>query len=213
MSGETNFVGMIKFGVILALFGVSACLLLAFVYLGTKGPIAQHQAANLQAALEDLFPDADDFKEIDNIQSPDPSVVLESAFAAMKNGEVFGAALTLSRASYSGPIKVMAGISTSGIVIGVKILEHSDTPGLGANAASDKYFVDKPNKITFYGQFAGKKVTDPFEVKKDIIIITASTITSHAVAASVKAAGVAAAAWFSGREADAISSASKKEEQ
>jgi len=81
-------------------------------------------------------------------------------------------------------------------IAGVKILGHSDTPGLGANAASPKYFVDRARGITFYSQFAGKKTSDPFEVKNDVIAITASTITSRAVSASVKAAALAATAWF-----------------
>jgi electron transport complex protein RnfG len=90
----------------------------------------------------------------------------------------------------------MVGITSSGFISGVKILEHSDTPGLGAHAASPKYFVDRANGITFYGQFTGKKITDPFLVKEDVVAITASTITSRAVSSSVKAAGIAVNAWL-----------------
>jgi electron transport complex protein RnfG len=94
----------------------------------------------------------------------------------------------------------MVGVSRDNFITGVKILEHSDTPGLGANAASPSYFVDRAKGITFYGQFAGKKISDPFEVKKDVAAITASTITSRAVSNSVKAAGLAFSAWLSGEE-------------
>jgi len=76
-------------------------------------------------------------------------------------------------------------------------MEHSDTPGLGANAASPSYYVDRAKGITFYGQFAGKSVTDPFAVKGDVAAITASTITSRAVTSAVKAAGQAASEWLS----------------
>jgi electron transport complex protein RnfG len=198
MGGKINFSGMIKLGLVLALFTTSACVMLSFVYSGTKPLIEIHKENSLKAAIEDLFPDADDFREITNINSPDRAVTIENAFAAMNNGKVTGAALTLSRASYSGPIRIMAGVSVDGIITGVKILEHKDTPGLGANAASSTYFVDRANGITFYGQFAGKKASDSFEVKRDIITITASTIPSRAVAESVKAAGLAAVAWFAG---------------
>jgi electron transport complex protein RnfG len=78
----------------------------------------------------------------------------------------------------------------------VKILEHQDTPGLGANAASPTYYVDKAAKLTFYGKFAGKPVSDPFVAKEDVAAITASTITSRAVSSVVKAAGTAAAVWL-----------------
>jgi len=58
--------------------------------------------------------------------------------------------------------------------------------------------VDRARGIHFYDQFAGKVVSDPFVPKSDVIAITAATITSRAVAASVKAAGEAALAWFAG---------------
>jgi len=43
-------------------------------------------------------------------------------------------------------------------------------------------------------------VNEPFEVKGDVIAITAATITSRAVAESVKAAGEAASAWLAGSQ-------------
>jgi electron transport complex protein RnfG len=88
------------------------------------------------------------------------------------------------------------GVGADGKISGVKILEHSDTPGLGANADSKNYYVDRANGIHFYDQFAGKSASDPFEPKQDVIAITAATITSRAVAASVKAAAEAAMTWF-----------------
>ena len=193
-----DFLGMMKLGLILAVFATAACIMLAFVYAGTKTIIDQRQAEELVAAENELFHDADIFEEIKNIVSPDSAVTILLAHAALKNGEVIGAVLELSRASYSGPIMTMVGVNTDGFITGVKILEHSDTPGFGANAASSSYFVDREKGITFYGQFAGKHVSHSFRVKDDIISITASTITSNAVSASVKAAGFAVHAWISG---------------
>jgi len=193
-----QFLGMMKLGCILALFATAACVMLAFVYSGTAPVIEKRQQADLEATLRELFPDADDFKEINDIKSPDAAVTIESAYAAYNKGEIMGAALNVSRASYSGPITLEVGVGADGIITGVKIMEHSDTPGLGANAASPAYFVDRENHITFYGQFAGKHITHPFKAKDDIIAITASTITSNAVSASVKAAGLAVHAWLVG---------------
>jgi electron transport complex protein RnfG len=198
---------MLKLGGILALFATASCVMLAFVYNGTSLIIAQRQQTDLEAALKELFPGADKFEGIDDITSPDAAVTIINAFAAVKDNETIGAALTLSRFSYSSPIKTMVGVNTNGFIAGVKILEHSDTPGLGANAASPSYFVDRANGITFYGQFTGKNINDPFEVKKDIIVITASTITSAAVSSSVKIAGIAANAWFNGENFDSLTSA------
>jgi len=156
----------------------------------------------LEASLSELFGNADEFRSISGsgLKSGDPTVTIEEdgVFAAYKNGEIIGAAIRTSRAGYNGAIKVLTGVGTNGKISAVKILEHSDTPGLGANAASSKYYVDRAKGIHFYDQFAGKAVSDPFVPKSDVIAITAATITSRAVAASVKAAGEAALAWFAG---------------
>jgi electron transport complex protein RnfG len=56
--------------------------------------------------------------------------------------------------------------------------------------------VDKAAGKTFYGQFAGKSVNDPFEAKNDVIAITASTISSRSISAIVKSAGIAGKAWL-----------------
>jgi electron transport complex protein RnfG len=201
MSGKKGgFAGMLKLGVVLALYAVAACVGLAFVYAGTEKVIAQRQQADLEASLSELFGSADEFKAISGLKSGDPTVTIEEdgVFAAYKNGEVIGAIVRTSRASYNGAIKVLVGVGVNGKISAVKILEHSDTPGLGANAASGKYYVDRVKGIHFYDQFAGKAVSDPFVPKNDVIAITAATITSRAVAASVKAAGEAALAWFAG---------------
>jgi electron transport complex protein RnfG len=191
--------GIIKLGLTLAIFATAACVALAFVYQGTETIIAERQQADLNAALTDLFPEADRFSDITGkLQSPDPAVSFENVYEARKGQDLVGAALRVSRGSYGGPLKALVGVTTGGIVTGVRILEHQDTPGLGANAASPSYFVDRSRGITFTGQFAGKPVSDAFEVKADVEAITASTITSVAVADAVKAAGQAAASYLGG---------------
>jgi electron transport complex protein RnfG len=201
MSGKKGGVaGMLKLGVVLALYAVAACVGLAFVYAGTEKVIAERQRTDLEASLSELFRDADEFKAISGLKSGDQTVTIEEdgVYAAYKNGDMIGAVIRTSRAGYNGAIKVLTGVGTNGKISAVKILEHSDTPGLGANAASSKYYIDRANGIHFYDQFAGKAVSDPFVPKSDVIAITAATITSRAVAASVKAAGEAALAWFAG---------------
>jgi electron transport complex protein RnfG len=192
-----NIAGMVKLGCTLAVYATVACVMLAFVYAGTSKIIAGRVEADQQAALKEIFPDADGFEPVENVASPDPSVTIESAYLVKRGGATAGMALKLSRASYSGPVVLLAGVSVEKRITGVIIMEHSDTPGLGANAASPSYFVDRANGVTFYGQFAGKSVDDPFAVKGDVVAITASTITSRAVTAAVKAAGLAAAHWLS----------------
>ncbi|MHB9292817.1 H+/Na+-translocating ferredoxin:NAD+ oxidoreductase subunit G [Hollandina sp. SP2] len=189
--------GMLKLGIVLALYATAACVGLAFVYSATSETIAVRQQADLEAALRELFPEGDDFTEITGtIASLNPAVAFETQYAVRKGTSIIGAAIQASVASYGGNLKVLVGAGADGRISRVKILEHQDTPGLGANAVSPTYYVDKSKKITFYGQFSGKSVQDPFEVKGDVAAITASTITSRAVTSAVKASGDAASTWL-----------------
>jgi electron transport complex protein RnfG len=195
---KTGVGAMIRLGIILAVYAAAACVGLAFVYSGTEKIIARRQEADQNAALQDLFPEADSFSEISgSISSADPAVTFEAEYEARRGNEIAGVALRTSRASYGGAIRILVGVSAGGKITGIKILEHQDTPGLGANAASPSYFINRAAGIHFYDQFAGKSVGDKFAVKEDVAAITAATITSRAVADSVKAAGGAASAWLS----------------
>jgi electron transport complex protein RnfG len=199
-----DYAGMFKLGLTLALFAAAACVGLAFVYTGTSEIIDRRQQADLEAALREFFPRAEDFTDISGeiaagtLKSPDPSVTFENAYEVWQGGALAGAAFRVARGSYGGTLRALIGVAADSTIAGVRILEHQDTPGLGANAASSSYFVDRPAKLTFYGQFTGKSVSDPFEVKQDLIAVTASTVTSRAVALAVKAAGAAAAARLGG---------------
>ena len=187
----------IKLGLVLTAYAVAACVGLAFVYAKTKADIDKQDAANLEIAIKDLFPDADSFEDLKGIiVSADSGVSFDNQYSVIRGGKIIGAAIQGSTGSYGGPIVVLTGVSADGKISRVKIMSHSDTPGLGANAGKPNYFVDKKAGITFYDQFEGKKISDPFQPKNDVIAITAATITSTAVSKVVKAAGQAAAEWL-----------------
>ena len=199
MSDNKTGVGaMAKLGIILALFSMVTCVGLAFVYTGTKDIIAMREQEAMELALQELFPLADTFEDITGVTSPDPTVTIQDGgtYAALRSGELIGVALRTSRHSYSGPIIILVGVGTDNRISGIQILQNVDTPGLGANASSRNFFIDRPNGIRFPDQFTGKLVSDPFIPKQDVVAITASTITTRAVASSVKAAGEAALAWL-----------------
>ena len=192
----------IKLGLVLTAYAVAACVGLAFVYAKTKAEIDKQDMVNLEIAIKELFPDAEHFEDLKGtIVSSDPGVSFENQYSVTRGGKIIGAAVQGSTGSYGGPIAVLVGVSTDGTINRVKIMNHSDTPGLGANADKANYFVDKKAGITFYDQFAGKKVSDPFEAKNDVIAITAATVTSAAVSKIVQAAGLAASQWITAQGA------------
>lgn len=184
---------MIRLGIILMLYCVVASMLLAVVYNVTVKIIADRRAADLQAALTEVFPSAASFEPAAGLTSGNPRIQFLEAFSATGDGERQGVAVRAQGPSYGGSMTILVGVSTQGTITGVKVLENKDTPGLGSNASASNYYVRKESKTTFTGQFAGKKLTDAFEVKKDIIAITSATITSSAVTSMVQSVAKSAA--------------------
>ena len=87
-----------------------------------------------------------------------------------------GFVISCTTSSFGGPLEMMVGVDPTGTVTGVRILSHSDTPGLGAKATEPE----------FYEQFTGMSGT--LAVDKDggqVVSITSSTITSRAVTVGV----------------------------
>lgn len=98
-----------------------------------------------------------------------------------KDGNQGGYVIVTSATGYGGPVKVMTGIDMEGKVTGIIILEHSETPGLGAKATDD----------SFRQQYVGVSAEGSVNVTKDggdIDAISGATITSRAVCSAVNQA-------------------------
>jgi electron transport complex protein RnfG len=190
----------IKMTIALVLFAAVACAGLAVVYESTSKTIAERQKKDLDDALRGLFPNGDEFQLISGGLAPaDGKVSIGDAYAVKSGGRVTGVAVNASAGGFQADITVLVGVDTAGTITGVKILQISDTPGLGANASKENYYVNKPKKLTFYGQFTGIKAGGNIAVTKDggtVEIITAATITSRAVALIVKNAAEAGVGWL-----------------
>lgn len=93
------------------------------------------------------------------------------------NKQDLGVAVESTIGGFGGDLKVLVGFDKDGNILGYTILQHAETPGLGAKA--DKWF-QKDGKGSIIGKNPNK---DNLTVKKDggdIDAITASTITSRA---------------------------------
>lgn len=93
------------------------------------------------------------------------------------NKQDLGVAVESTTGGFGGDLKVLVGFDKDGNILGYTILQHAETPGLGAKA--DKWF-QKDGKGSIIGKNPNK---DNLTVKKDggdIDAITASTITSRA---------------------------------
>jgi electron transport complex protein RnfG len=168
----------IRLGLILLLITGVAAFLLGGAYEITKAPIAASIETDRQVAMKEILPTADKFEKSDVKLNEKISEVN----AGLKGTEIAGYAIKVAPKGYAGPVEIMVGISTDGKVTGIKILSHTETPGLGANAPEPK----------FSDQYKSKPTKGKIEVVKtvpskdnQIQALTGATITSKAVTLGV----------------------------
>ena len=147
---------------------------LAGVNMITAPAIAELNAQNTQAAIEAVLPgggtEMADF----------PAVDLVSKVYASDAGY----AVQVTPGGFDNTITMMVGVDKAGNVLGIDVVSHTETAGLGA--VSD---ADTPAGISFREQFIG--AAGSVAVTKDggqMDAITGATITSRAICVGVSAA-------------------------
>lgn len=97
-----------------------------------------------------------------------------------ENNQVLSYALQFNAQGFAGPIKILMGLDANFEILGVRVLEHKETPGLG-----DKIEIARDNWITsFNGLSLDNTPPKQWAVKKDGGIIdqfTGATITPRAI--------------------------------
>ena len=188
---------------------VAVCLvmggILAFVNHVTEGPISQQAEKTLADGIKAVMMSpqltvtaSDTVKE--TIDNKECAFIVHKVAGA--DGKELGAAIESTTLGFGGDIKVLVGFNPMGEILGYTLLEHAETPGLGAKA--DKWF-QKDGKASIIGMNPQK----PLSVSKDggeVDAITASTITSRAF---LKAVNQAYNVYMK-KGADATSGATKK---
>ena len=179
---------------------ISASLLGIFAIVGTAmvaytdGTTTEQVAYNkrqytLNKLHEIISPNAlDNDLERDTIQVTDPRLGTTQpmlVYRARKNGKPVAAIIhSIAPDGYSGNIEMLVGIRADGTLLGVRVVEHQETPGLG-----DAIDIRKSNWIR---QFENRSLKQPdpgnWKVKRDggaFDQITSATITSRAVVKAV----------------------------
>jgi H+/Na+-translocating ferredoxin:NAD+ oxidoreductase subunit G len=129
---------MSRSALLLGLFALIGTGVVALIFSGTETRIADAERAymlrSLDAVIDSSLYDNDIFNDMTNVShrellgTDDPVAV----FRARKNGQPVAIAITpVAPQGYVGPIKLMIGISAEGTVLGVRVLSHRETPGLG----------------------------------------------------------------------------------
>jgi electron transport complex protein RnfG len=153
---------------------------LGIVYNLTVEPIEKQKRRTQEKAMAEVMPNVSEYREI-QIEKTGSIVSVHEALHFIQR---IGYIVQLSPEGYSGKIDVIVGISIPfGKITGMRVLRHSETPGLGAQAV----------KENFYRQFDGRDLV-PLSIVKanpgehEIQVITSSTITTRAITDAVNEA-------------------------
>ena len=108
-----------------------------------------------------------------------------TVYRAEKAGEITGLAYEISGTGYAGEIRLMLGVDPQGKILGVRVLAHKETPGLG-----DKIETKKGDWILrFSGLSLGNPPDAGWKVKKDggqFDQFAGATITPRGVVAAIR---------------------------
>lgn len=175
---------IVKLGLILLIIcGVSAALL-GYTNEITIGKILEQREFQNQAARKEVLSSAEEFKPLDEetlnkMIEANPRIM--EIYIGYAGGSEVGYVIKTAPNGFSGAVEVITGIETDGNISGVRIGNHAETPGLGANATLPE----------FYGQYDGKSADRGVTVVKtppaedQIQAISGATITSKAVTTGV----------------------------
>ncbi len=194
---------------VLTLAAVLSTGLVAITHQLTAPTIALQQRAQLLETLGEVIPDQ--YYDNDLAEScltlSAPGVLgtqaAMPAYLATREGEPTAIAIeTIAPDGYSGTIHLIAGINLDGEVLGVRVLEHSETPGLGDKIDTRvSRWVD-----SFVGKIINPESLDIWAVRKDggqFDQFTGATITPRAVVNAVKRTGV----YFLAQQEDIVAAA------
>lgn len=162
--------------VVLTVITIIAAGVLAAVNAVTAPQIEKINADNLAAGIKAVMGSEDI-----QVSEPWESAPFTIYDISDNSGNKLGKAVVTTENGFGGPLKVLVGFNPEGDILGYTLLEHAETPGLGAKA--DVWFQDK-----IVGVNPGKS---NFTVSKDggdIDAITASTITSRAFLLAIQKA-------------------------
>jgi len=160
----------------LGLVCVVAALGLARVYELTKEPIAEAKREELLRAIRAVLPPFANEPDRDRVEA-DGRIY----YPGRAEDRLTGVAIPVSSSEgYGGNIEALVGVAPDGVVTGVAILAHAETPGLGAKFTNPDYLAQFTGKSLAGARWAVKKDGGDFDQ------ITGATITPRALIAAIQ---------------------------
>ena len=178
-----------RYGALLGLVALLCTAISSGIFFLTKGKIDDAMAAQQRELLLQVIPqNYFDNNPAESVAIPQDGRLqgIQKIYLAKKNGQISAYAYeTTAPDGYSGNIRLLVGLTPQGEVLGVRVIEHHETPGLG-----DKIELRISDWIlSFNNQPINNDNLNEWAVKKDggkFDQFSGATITPRAIVNQVK---------------------------
>ncbi len=186
---------------VLTLISVIAAAALAYVNKVTAGPIEENKARTLAEGINSVL-GVSDAQVQETTEAEDANGNPVTIYATDKGVAV----KAIDPNGFGGKLTVLVGFADEGTIKGYTVLEHAETPGLGAKA---NFWFQQGEKGDIIGKNPGEKALTVSKDGGDVDAITASTITSRAF---LRAVNVAFQAYAGASAADGQTGATRQQD-
>jgi len=183
---------MLRMGLILLSFAVVGTGLVALSFLSTQDRIAHNEKMALLRQINALLPPGSYDNDLlnDTLAVVNPNLLgsqeAVTFYRARQQGKPLAVVfMPVAPDGYSGKIRLLVGVRENGQLLGVRVISHQETPGLG-DAIEEK-------RSPWINGFTGRSLQNPTEagwrVKRDGGVFdqfTGATITPRAVVKAVQ---------------------------
>jgi RnfABCDGE-type electron transport complex G subunit len=178
---------ILRLSLTLAFVGIVSAAALTGMENLTAPIIAERQDAEYRQALELFFPDFESF-ETERIEDDYFDLISDGS------GNLVGIMSTIQQAGYDGYITYNLALNKDGEIVGLMIVSHTETPGIG----------DVITTESFQEQFIGKSFEDPIVAGEDVDAVSGATVSSSAMITSIRRVVGVVAENYLGQEAVTI---------
>lgn len=187
----------VKLGLVLLIVAAVSGGILAFSNSITEPLIVEQEKAASFNAFATVFTDADDFVPIDEAKLSEimtKNIYIQEVYEAKQAKETIGYIIKTKSGGYSGDIIVISGFSVDGSILGIRIIQNSETPGLGTRVVDDPSYM-----LSYEGKSSAEELVlavSP-DAENEVQLLSGATISSKGVLKGVNGAREAYTSFLS----------------
>ncbi len=186
MAEKNNSIGRLI--ITLTVIGALGALFLAGVYEWTIPHILEHEARARERAIMEVLPEADYYEEVTH----NDQIFYEGYD---ENDNFVGVAVSLRGGGYAGEIEIMIGTDPEAReIINIFILNHQETPGLGARITEEQFRENFENAPFSELEIVRRTPEEPQEIEA----IAGATMSVEAVKNIVSRVGDIVSEYYGG---------------